>query len=81
MLDSLTFLDVAKAFDTVNHDNLIAELLQYSIRGTLLQLIKSYLTNRMQYVYLSGYDSNSLVVKCGVLQISVLVPLLFVSVR
>ena len=58
------FLDLAKAFDTVNHNILIAKLSHYGIRGTLLQLIRSYLTNRMQYVNLSGYNSNSLVVKC-----------------
>ena len=70
------FLDLAKAFDTVNHI-LIAKLSHYGIRGTPLQLIRSYLTNRMQYVNLSGYNSDSFVVKCGVPQGSVLGPLLF----
>ena len=60
------FLDLAKAFDTVNHNILIAKLSHYGIRGTPLQLIRSYLTNRMQYVNLSGYNSDSFVVKCGV---------------
>ena len=71
------FLDLAKAFDTVNHNILIAKLSHYGIRGTPLQLIRSYLTNRMQYVNLSGYNSDSFVVKCGVPQGSVLGPLLF----
>ena len=71
------FLDLAKAFDTVNHNILIAKLSHYGIRGTPLQLIRSYLTNRMQYVNLSGYNSDSFVVKCGVPQGSVLEPLLF----
>ena len=71
------FLDLAKAFDTVNHYILIAKLSHYGICGTPLQLIRSYLTNRMQYVNLSGYHSDSLVVKCGVPQGSVLRALLF----
>ena len=60
------FLDLAKAFDTVNDNILIAKLSHYGIRGTPLQLIRSYLTNRMQYVSRLGYYSDSLVVKCGV---------------
>ena len=70
------FLDLAKAFDTVNHNILIAKLSHYGIRGTPFQLIRSYLTNRMQYVNLSGYNSDSLIAKCGVPQGSVLGPLL-----
>ena len=71
------FLDLAKAFDTVNHNILIAKLSLYGIRGIPLQLIRSYLTNQMLYVNLSGYNSNSLVVKFGVPQGSELEPLLF----
>ena len=71
------FLNLAKAFDTVKHNILIAKLSHYGFRGTPLQLIRSYLTHRMQYVNLSGHNSNSLVVKCGVPQGSVLGPLLF----
>ena len=72
------FYDLAKAFDTVNHNILIAKLSHYNgIRGTPLQLIRSYLTNRMQYVNLSEYNLDSFVVKCEVPQGSVLGPLLF----
>ena len=60
------FLDLAKAFDTVDYNILITKLSHYGIRSTPLQLIRFYLTNRMQYVNLSGYNSDSLVVKCGV---------------
>ena len=66
------FLDLAEAFDTVNHNILITKLSHYGIRGTPLHLIRSYLTNRMQYVSLSRYNSDSLVVKCGVPQGSTL---------
>ena len=65
------------SFDTVNHYILIAKLSQDDIRGTRLQLIRSYLTTKMQQVNLSGYNSDSLVVKCGVPQGSVFGPFLF----
>ena len=43
------FLDLKKAFDTVDHDILVAKLLRYGIRGLPLLLIHSYLSSRHQY--------------------------------
>ena len=43
------FLDLAKAYDTIDHQILIAKLEKYGIRGVPLQLIESFLTNRQQY--------------------------------
>jgi len=42
------FLDIAKAFDTVDHDRLISKLEHYGIRGIAKDLMKSYLANRKQ---------------------------------
>ena len=56
----LCMLCFDKAFDTVKHNILIAKLSHSGIRGTPLQLIRSYLTNRMQYVNLSGYNLDSI---------------------
>ena len=72
------FLDLAKAFDTINHTILLRKLEKYGVRGLPLSLIKNYLTNRKQYTLVSGTKSHSKKVLCGVPQGSTLGPLLFI---
>ena len=72
------FLDLSKAFDTVNHTILLWKLHHYfGIRGTALHLIESYLSNRYQYTNVQGHYSNKLKTTTGVPQGSCLGPLLF----
>ena len=71
------FVDLKKAFDTVNHNILIDKLKFYGIRGTPLAWLTSYLSNRQQYVQIGSHVSTQNSIKCGVPQGSVLGPLLF----
>lgn len=72
------FLDLKKAFDTVDHNLLIIKLQKYGIRGQALTWLISYLNNRNQYVQIDQVKSKLLRVQCGVPQGSVLGPLLFI---
>ena len=72
------FLDLTKAFDTVDHQILLDKLERnYGIRGLALQLIESYLSNRQRYTKIHPYKSKLGKITCGVPQSSSLGPLLF----
>ena len=71
------FLDLAKAFDSVDHKILLKKLETHGIRGHALSLIKSYLSNRKQLTCVGGCFSVFDLIEWGVPQGSVLGPLLF----
>ena len=71
------FLDLSKAFHTLDHQILFSKLEHYGIRGIALQWTKSYFYNRRQFVQFNVTRSTECFIKCGVPQGSILGPLLF----
>ena len=71
------YLDLKKAFDTVNHSILLSKLEHYGFRGHVNKFIKSYLSDRQQYTVINGSKSDIEFISTGVPQGSVLGPLFF----
>ena len=72
------YIDLKKAFDTVNHRILIEKMQRYGIRGHILDWFKSYLNNRKQFTHINHTNSDLNSISCGVPQGSILGPLLFI---
>ena len=71
------FLDLSKAFDSVDRDILLHKLFLYGIRGITYKLIESYLSNRNQFLEVNNVKSDLFSTTVGVPQGSIISPLLF----
>ena len=72
------YLDIRKAFDAIDHPILLRKLYSLGIRGNLYTWIKSYLTNRSQFVMYNNSKSETKFITHGVPQGSILGPLFFI---
>ena len=71
------FSNTAEAFDSVDHKLLTEKLEHYGVKGAAIKLIKSYLKNRKQFVFVNGNDSKRVFVVTGVPPGSALSPFFF----
>ena len=71
------FLDLRKAFDTVDHPILLRKLYHMGFRDRINEFINSYLTGREQHVQVGDFTSENMIITKGVPQGSILGPLLF----
>ena len=76
-INGVVFVDLKKAFDTVDHAILITKLRRYGLNDLAIRFFRSYLENRSQSCLVNGHLSHKLPIKCGVPQGSILGPLLF----
>lgn len=71
------FIDLQKAFDTIDHNILMNKMEKYGIRGFSQNWLRSYLEDRQQFVHINQHKSSLKNILCGVPQGSILGPTLF----
>ena len=77
LLNGVIFIDLRKAFDTIDHKIILQKLTKYGVDQDALKWFKSYLTNRMQRCKVNNHLSRESPLNCGVPQGSIIGPLLF----
>ena len=77
MTNAILFIDLKKAFDTIDHEILLSKLELYGFKCVSLNLFRDYLSDRTQVTVINNVNSETSFISCGVPQGSILGPLLF----
>ena len=77
LTNAILFIDLKKAFDTIDHEILLSKLELYGFKGVSLNLFRDYLSDRTQVTVINNINSETSFISCGVPQGSILGPLLF----
>ena len=77
LTNAILFIDLKKAFDTIDHEILLSKLELYGFKGASLNLFRDYLSDRTQITVVNNVNSDTSLISCGVPQGSILGPLLF----
>ena len=77
LLNGVIFIDLKKAFDTIDHEIILQKLAKYGVDQDALKWFKSYLKNRLQRCNVNNHLSSATPLNCGVPQGSIIGPLLF----
>ena len=77
LTNDILFIDLKKAFDTIDHEILLSKVELYGFKGASLNLFRDYLSDRTQVTVINNVKSESSRMRCGVPQGSIVGPLLF----
>ena len=77
LTNAILFIDLKKAFDTIDHEILLSKLELYGFKGASLNLFRDYLSDRTQVTVINNVNSEISFIRCGVPKGSILGPLLF----
>ena len=77
LINAILFDDLKKAFHTIDHEILLGKLNRYGFRSQTVELFRNYLSGRTQVTAINNVSSGSCKITCGVPQVSILGPLLF----